>query len=496
MNLRRVTALAVLGLGLGVTVARAQPTEDEVHLLGRLGYGHDRWSLNRLRALGEQGYIDEQLDPASISDPELNQILRTDPAFDGLRMNLPQLFQTFGNKDGQRPIGELTNQLQRELLLRAILSRRQLEAVLVEFWFNHFNVDGTGSEVNYLVPYVRDTLRPRVLGKFEDLLLAVARSPAMLTYLDNAYNFRDGYVRGGKTLGINENYARELLELHTLGIDDQGKPYDQKDVIEAARALTGWTNRREGDGFEFVAAGHDDGPKKIMGLALRAGGGERDGIELIKYLANHPRTKRFITRKLVRFFVGEVPQALVDRAVQRWDATGGNLKAVVRTILVSPELRAAKGAKVRRPTMLLASALRAVDVDLSDPAERATVLARLDQHCTKLGQNLHNFEAPTGWDDTNKTFVSEGSMIRRFNAFHALCVSGSRFASDFDPRNKNDAALVTALTDRILGKGVVSATTRAAIEDYLGSLSPTVDPTVRARTAMALVFSSPEFGTY
>lgn len=494
--MKHLTLIATIALGVALDAAPAlaQPTPEEVQLLGRLGYGHDDWTLRRLRAVGVDAYIDEQLNPSRVPDGEVVGVLRDDPAFDAWRMQLPELFAAFGNQQGQRRPGVLLQQIKNELLLRAIVGHRQVEALLTEFWFNHFNVDMGGTALNHVVPYVRDTLRPRVLGKFEDLLLSVARSPAMLIYLNNDDNFRDGFVRGGRVVGLNENYARELLELHTLGTGDQSGVYTQRDVTEAARCLTGWSANR--DGFRFVAAGHDDGAKRVMRLSLPAGGGEQDGVALVQHLARHPRTARHLCGKLVRFFVGTGQSDLIGRAVQEWTATEGDLRAVMRVILSSPELRAAAGSKVKRPSLLLTSALRAVEADLSDPTTRFALLSRLSQACTALGQDLYQVEPPTGWTDANGTFVSEGTMLQRFSRLNTLCTGANRFASKYDPQHAVDANLVRALGDRLLGQGRLSPETQAAVEGYLGGLQGTVPAVVRTRGAMALVLSSPDFGTY
>src|SRR5262249_7649149 len=229
-------------------------------------------------------------------------------------------------------------------------SERQLQEVLTDFWFNHFNVDARKIEDKPVVlEYERDVIRPRVLGRFRDLLGATAKSPAMLFYLDNWLS---------RANGLNENYGRELMELHTLGVDGG---YTQNDVVNVARAFTGWTMRKphEATGFVFDPKMHDRGPKKILGRLLPANRGIEDGEEVLDLLARHPSTARFIASKLARRFVADdPPQALVDRAAKVFLKSDGDLRAVVQIILTSPELYAASAmrAKAKTPFEFVASA--------------------------------------------------------------------------------------------------------------------------------------------
>ena len=256
-------------------------------------------------------------------------------------------------------------ELNQQKILRAVYSDRQLEQVLTDFWFNHFNVfAGKGPERIMLTEYERDVIRPHVLGSFRDLLGATAHSPAMLFYLDNWMSTDPdglhaspmdemrqrnrarllGVMRPdlaemmkqqqkNRPTGLNENYGRELMELHTLGVDGG---YTQKDVVEVARALTGWTiaQPRTGGGYRFDPRMHDDGEKHVLGHTIKAGGGEKDGEQVLDILAHHPSTARFISTKLARRFVGDdPPQALIDRASKRFLDTNGDIREVVRTIV-------------------------------------------------------------------------------------------------------------------------------------------------------------------
>src|SRR6185369_14837321 len=281
-------------------------------------------------------------------------------------------------------------ELSQQKILRAVYSERQLEEVMTDFWFNHFNVFANkGATQQYLTEYERDTIRPRVLGKFRDLLGATAKSPAMLFYLDNwqsadpeaearrqqarpraralfprAPVMPENAVRQKR--GLNENYGRELMELHTLGVDGG---YTQQDVINVARAFTGWTieQPRQGGGFRFEPRLHDMGEKIVLGHRIRGGGGQSDGEEVLDILAKHPATARFIATKLVRRFVADTPpQDLVDRAAERFVDSGGDIREVVRVILTSREFLAPEAyrAKVKTPFEFVVSAIRATGSDV------------------------------------------------------------------------------------------------------------------------------------
>jgi uncharacterized protein (DUF1800 family) len=293
-------------------------------------------------------------------------------------------------------------------LSRAVLSERQLYEQMVDFWENHFSVFiGKGQTRLFIPAYDRDVIRPHALGKFRELLGAVAKSPAMLFYLDNARS---------SARGLNENYARELMELHTLGVDGG---YSQKDVIEVARALTGWTiDPREG-AFVFRPRQHDEGEKVILGERFGAGRGIEDGERVLDMLARHPSTARHITRKLVvRFVSDSAPPGLVDRCASVFSRTDGDIRATLQCVVTSPEFfsRTAYHVKVKTPLELVASALRASDAT-PDGSPRST------QILVRLGQPMFGRQTPDGWPDTADEWVNAGAMVNRVNFTLAL-VSG------------------------------------------------------------------------
>ncbi len=300
-------------------------------------------------------------------------------------------------------------------LYRAILSNRQLQEQLVDFWYNHFNVYLDKGNDRYLVPsYEREAIRPHVLGHFRDLLESTATAPAMLFYLDNWQSVAPDVARrgrGGKqTRGLNENYGRELLELHTLGVDGG---YTQKDVTEVARCFTGWTirNPQGGSTFFYNDRVHDKGEKIVLGVKIRAGGGKDDGEKVLDILARHPSTARFISMKLAERFVADnPPQELIDRMAGTFLDTDGDIRAVMNTMLTSKEFlsQGAYQAKVKTPFEMIVSSIRATgaQVDYAFPLEAWLV---------KLGQPLYRKDAPTGYSSANAEWINSASLLERMN---------------------------------------------------------------------------------
>ncbi len=469
---RTFAVLSMLAVAAGHPHAGAPdalPSGDDAvtHALNRLTFGPRPGDVARVKALGLQAWIDRQLDPSRIDDAALtaalarlatlsldSQMIQRDysgPARVERRerraenTSAPDMTPMRVMSDTQRRDRQVIAEIEEAKLLRAIQSERQLHEVLVDFWFNHFNVfAGKGATRNYLNEYEREAIRPHVLGNFRDMLEASAKSPAMLFYLDNWQNVSadspspgDAQRRplrrreapsptGGAAAsptrpegarpkrGINENYARELMELHTLGVDGG---YTQADVQNVARALTGWTIQpREGSGTMFVPRLHDDKAKTMLGHTIKAGGGEQDLERTLDILAAHPSTARHIATKLVIRFVSDTPPAaLVDRAAARFTATRGNLREVVRTIITSPEFFAPEAyrTKVKTPLEFVASALRATGAEV----RTALPLAR---ELRDMGMPLYFCQPPTGYDDTATTWVSAGALVSRMNFAVAL----------------------------------------------------------------------------
>jgi uncharacterized protein (DUF1800 family) len=403
----------------------------------------------------------------------------------------------------QQKANAVVVELSEQKMLRAVYSERQLQEVLVDFWFNHFNVDARkGRDRFMLTEYERETIRPHVLGKFRDLLEATAKSPAMLFYLDNWQSadpngphpdpamlrraargpFSPPLVRPPAQQnrparrGLNENYGRELMELHTLGVDSG---YTQKDVTEVARAFTGWTiaSPQQGGEFRFEPRIHDEGEKLVLGHRIKAGGGMSDGEQVLDILATHPSTARFISLELARRFVSDTPPpSLVDRAAARFRETGGDLREVTRTILTSPELLGADAyrAKVKSPLEFVVSALRATGADVSD----ATSLVRA---MAQLGMPLYQCQPPTGYKDTSEAWTNTGALVNRMN--FALQLSSGRMqgvrirVDGVDGVDSAEASMVQT----VLGDDVSAAT------------SATIARATTAPQMMALALGSPEF---
>ena len=401
-----------------------------------------------------------------------------------------------------QPQAVIANDLAEGKLYRAIASERQLEELLVDFWFNHFNVFLDKGADRFLVPgYEREAIRPHVFGKFEDLVRATAEHPAMLFYLDNWESVSpeavaemerrrprapgalngNGKIRKMPQRGLNENYARELMELHTLGVDGG---YTQKDVTEVARAFTGWTirdPRRDGT-FFFNERLHDRGEKTVLGVKIPAGGGKEDGDRVIALLARQPATARFVSTKLARYFAADDPPAsLIGKMTKTWAATGGDLRAVVRTMIEAPEFfsQGAYHAKVKTPFQMIVSAVRATgaSVDFALP---------LAQQIAQLGQPLYRKQEPTGYSSLAADWVNSSALLARMNFSLALAqnkipgvrVAAERFGSNADP---------DAVSRALLGR-TLSPETKAALGAKLKEQTE-VTPALVA----GLVIGSPEF---
>jgi uncharacterized protein (DUF1800 family) len=324
---------------------------------------------------------------------------------------------------------------------------------MTDFWFNHFNVYARKNRNTLLAlaSYERDAIRPHALGSFHDLLLATAQHPAMLFYLDNWINTKDGFnprrprEDDARTFGINENYARELMELHTLGVDGG---YDQRDVIEVARAMTGWSvvgpqaakmreriARRRGrnrvpaalralpdeGSFFFNPMAHDDREKTVLGMRVdeEGDGGIGDGLAVLRLLSRHPSTARFTSTKLAKRFVADTPSdALVEEMSDTFSRTDGDISAVLRTMFLSPRFveEGTTGDKVKTPLELVASAMRVTGGDVDGAA--------LAHFVAELGMPLYLCQPPTGYDEDASAWLSAGSVLTRVRFAGALA-SGS-----------------------------------------------------------------------
>jgi uncharacterized protein (DUF1800 family) len=479
-------------------------TAQQRHLLDRMGYGPDPYTIGRIQALGLNGYIDEQLAPAAIDDSAVEtEIASTYPS---LALNVVEVRDCYpkggggtcpGHEGGAK--NDVWKALEESEIYRAVASRRQLEAVLVDFWFNHFNVTGSAGQQKWNTPsYLRDSIRPHVLGNFEQSVLRIARGPAMLDYLDQRVN-QVGVPPG---TGYNENFSRELLELHTMGVT---APYTESDVKEVARALTGWREEWNNEanfypgypGFRYQDSRHDYLSAKIVLGQVIPLSGEQEGFDAITLAATHPSTARFVCTKLVRRFVHDDPPfALVDEcaaAFMAFQNDADQLKKVIEAILKSPEFQLFpeyRRSKVKRPVVLLPSVLRAVGAD-PDPA--LTDYQDLRQTLAALGERIRNADPPTGYPDQSVVWASPGAIIQRFNLLEAgaqsyaasWAVSGAQPTPD----------IVDDVIAVLFPLGDVSSTTRTAAIAYLDSLAAATDAQ-KVEQAGAFLLSSAEFLTH
>src|SRR5215472_2377541 len=433
--------------------------------------------------------------------------------------------------DSKRP-PRIVAELSMAKMTRAIYSERQLQQVLDDFWFNHFNVfAGKGEDRYYLTSFERDVIQPHALGKFKDLVTDTAKSPAMLFYLDNflsadpraaerqamerAMRQQGRYggfgrrwpprppanpQRGAKKneRGLNENYGRELMELHTLGVDGG---YTQKDVTEVARSFTGWTidKPRVYADFKFDDRLHDPDPKIVLGKKIHAGG-MKDGEQVIDLLVHHPSAAKFISTKLARRFVWDnPPPALVNRMAETFQSSGGDIRAVMKTMLWSPEFwsREAYRAKIKTPFELVVSAARALGTDVDTPLP-------LVQWVGRIGEPLYQCQPPTGYSDKSEAWVNTGALLNRLNFSLALAGNKMRGArsdtasllgvdSSGDPKAALDRALQVFLG------GQAAPATVETLEKQLGN--PQVlqakldDPRAQVNLGViaGLVLGAPEF---
>ncbi len=509
-----------------------------IHTLNRLGYGPRPGDVERVRAMGLEKYVEGQLNPAMIDDAAsqdrlkryttlaktsaelLQEFPQANKAAKALGMT-PEQYRDMMEKrqaaNGQ-PSGQggpppggpmqgpqrIVAELSLAKLSRAIHSERQLEEQLTDFWFNHFNVFAQKGQDRYLLTnYENKTIRPRVLGNFRELLQATAEDPAMLFYLDNfqsvdpkaAERNRAQFRRVAERMnpemtpeqaqqlarqkrGLNENYARELMELHTLGVDGG---YTQQDVQEVARAFTGWGIRapRQTPEFLFTVRVHDPEPKTVLGHKITVGG-KRDGEEVLDILVQNPNTAKFISTKLARRFVSDnPPPALVEKMAAAFQKTEGDIRQVMRTMIWSPEFwsREAYRSKIKKPFELVASAVRATGADTDLPLP-------LVQWTDRIGEPLYRCQPPTGYSDKAEAWVNTGALLNRMN--FAVALTGNRLRGvrvDLNTVLGDPSDLSKAVNTFLAGQ--ISPETRGSIEKQLKD-----DQNV---SVAGLVLGSPEF---
>ncbi len=485
------------------TFDRARAT----HLLARFSFGPAPGDVDRALALGADAWLEQQLHPSSIPDPAGKAALAPYRNVLSPPLQLLDLFQkTYGPEgdagdedamsfrqrfrhiDARRLLGTL----EMAELSRDIGSSRQLEQVMVDFWANHFNVFARKGAVKlYAADYVEHVIRPRALGHFEDLLVASARHPAMLLYLDNARSTRaappGSPAAKRHRRGINENYARELMELHTLGVNGG---YTQADVIAVAHILTGWSIARPRSGksgFRFRPRLHDFGAKVALGQKFPAGHGQDEGLRLLHMLAESPATAQHIASELCGRFVADKPPASCVDAVRRtYLRTHGSVADMLRTIAHLPAFWAASDAKVKTPLEFVASSVRA----LGGTTDGTLGLARV---MVMLGQPILMQPVPTGYSDRAADWMSSGALLARMKFATALAVGrapGVRTRLDQLLLPAPDAATLTRRVDDLVLGGAGSQRTLTAIQKQVAGVR---DPVRARQLAVALALASPDF---
>lgn len=518
------------------------PDEQIQQVLNRLAFGARPGDVAKVRAMGIDNWIQLQLHPESIRDDTADTVVARYAALSVPTGDLMRNFQVVqqarmqqqrrlaqtgdtaaarreallgaggGNPQMMQAL-QLTQravpELQAATLSRAVISERQLQEVMVNFWENHFSVFANKGQQErlFLAAYDRDVIRPHALGKFRDLLGAVAHSPAMLFYLDNWQSQADsahptlagngarvgGRGRApsgfrpppgaGQRRGLNENYARELMELHTLGVDGG---YTQHDVIEVARALTGWSIAMgQGGGFIFRPEAHDAAEKTVLGHRLAAGRGQEDGEDVLDIVAHSPSTARFITTKLARHFVSDSPPPpLVNRCAAVFTKSDGDIRQTVGCIVTSPEFfsRAAYRSKVKTPFEVVASAFRAMQVEPDSTPRSAQVVAQ-------LGQPIFGHQTPEGWPDRGDAWMNTGAILGRIN-FGLQVASGrvpgvtvGHVAELEQLRNAPSEAQADGVVKLFFG-GQVSSDTRQVLLSGDNPLLTTLTPDTAAGNSM------------
>jgi uncharacterized protein (DUF1800 family) len=523
--------------------ASLTPQDSALHALNRLAYGPRPREVARIAAAGVMRWVDRQLAPDEIDDAALRRRERDFPLLSYDRRDLAALYldvqrerrerQQAGDTMADRPLEtpraqegrRLAGQFEQLAAIRAVVSERQLYEVVIDFWTNHFNVYAAKGADRFLAPdYIEHTIRPRALGHFEDLLIATAESPAMLFYLDNWESVAPGstppagpQVRVRPFLGrqpalfppprdptqpdsqrrralarqpkgLNENYARELLELHTLGVDGG---YTQQDVIDVARIFTGWgiTRPQEGGDFQFHDWAHDRGEKHVLGVRFPEGHGQDEGIRLLKLLASQPATMHHVSQALCQRFVNDdPPDGCVDDAIGAWKRSYGDVREMLRAIVHGADFWAATNvrAKVKTPLEFVVSAARAV-------AAEPDTTPRLAQLVARLGEPLYLHVAPDGYPEREAAWVNSGALLDRMNAAVALAAGrlpGVVVNLDAIVGATAGAEPLIAAADREILGGTMSGRTKRVIREQLADLR---DPTRARALAVGLTLGGPEF---
>ena len=469
------------------TRAAAEPATQAqaLHLVNRLSFGPRPGEVQRVMQMGVDAYIAEQLHPDSLTLPPDLQLQLA--SLDTLRLGPGELFDRYGPRqlrDGGKPspeeikaeqerAREVVRQAAQANLLRAVKSPRQLQEVMTNFWFNHFNVFAAkGLDGIWVGAYEEQAIRPYAFGHFRDLLMATARHPAMLFYLDNWLNTAPGAPGArGRFDGINENYAREVMELHTLGVDGG---YSQQDVTTLAHVLTGWGLCRvrgrnaEPGAFCFDPQRHDRADQVFLGKPLH-GGGEEEAQQALDVLASSPTTARHLSYEFAQYFVADDPDPkLVAMLTARWQETHGDIAAVLDSLFHSPQFAASRGGKFKTPYEYVVSMLRAGGAQVDDAKP---LMGMLNQ----LGMPVYGCLTPDGYKNTQSAWLNPDAVTLRLGFATAIAAGRVRFHADGDMPVLDAEQLLTTLP------GLLSAEEMKKIQ---------AEP---AELQAALILGSPEF---
>ncbi len=559
-------ATADAGLKLPYEKAGLSKEQAAAYLLERFAFGARPGEVEKVAQMGPEKWLAQQLagnlpdaaldkrleafpalkmtqfemSKVYVSNGPIRRILQKEGVVDPTKMSRKEMNQKISaylKKHGLRAYNALYNQeLKGQKVLRAVYSENQLVEVMTDFWFNHFNVTTRdGGARGRTLSYERDAIRPNVLGEFRTILGATAKHPAMLYYLDNADSRMappsqrnqprrkqemasgemgmDGGMMGGEAqpppknrrkYGLNENYARELMELHTLGVDGG---YTQQDVTEVARVLTGWAAMpyknarknlekqiakgsnnlvREGE-FVFRKTWHDQKAKVVLGEKFPAGGGVEEGERVLDMLSEHPSTARFISTKLARRFINDSPpDALVERMAETFTKTDGDIAAVMATLAQSPEFwaEAKKRSKMKSPLELVVSSLRALEADVKNPQP---VMSWFDL----MGEPLYGYVPPTGFPDYAESWANSGTLIARMN-FGIHLATGKIRGIELKRLSRDSDGLTTDEALAVYGKLLLPAQDTSAIAS---EVKQTISPDAKRKEVqvISMLLGSPEF---
>lgn len=494
MRIHLVALFAIATFTISTPSAYAVDQGQALHLLNRITYGPNSYAIAQVQQMGLSAYIEQQLHPEHLQDSkELQQALAQ---LTVLNQTLPQLTEEYtrANEKGERPTPEekkaernqqkiIGDEMREARLLRAIYSQTQLQELMVDFWFNHFNIFQDKEAVRVLMgTYERDAIRPYAMGKFRDLVDATAHHPAMLFYLDNWLNTDpNSKVARGRFTGLNENYAREIMELHTMGVNGG---YTQQDVTTLARILTGWglgygkgeTKAEKLSLFSFDPRRHDFGDKVLLGHTIR-GSGEQEVEEAIDIIVNHPATAHHISYEIAQYFVADKPpESLVGAMAATFTKTGGDIRAVLSTMLYSKEFWSLENVqnKFKPPLRYVVSSIRLSGVQPTD-------FDKVHNAIKSMGEPLYQYLTPDGYSATNERWLNSDALLKRID--FAKQVAGGKFGQgDTTTRGVDPVTMTNSMLT--VFDNQFSVNSHTAVDSADSKLKP------------VLILSSPEFLYY